>query len=372
MELLKQFSDYHGQTILENMTTTDKPFKSFASDNNAGAHPAVMEALLQANTGHALAYGADPLTQEATARIQTHFGEHSRVFFSFNGTGANVIALQAMTRPFHAILCAETAHVNVDECGAPEKFTGCKLVPISTSDGKLTPERIQPHLHGFGDQHHSQPKVIVLTQSSEYGTVYSPDELRSITALARAHGMYVFMDGARLSNAAASLRLPLRAFTTDVGIDAVSFGGTKNGLLFGEAVVFCNPETAPHLASDAPFLRKQSMQLNSKMRFSAAQFLGLLNDDVWLNNAAHANRMTQILAEGVQKLPQVHITQHVQANAVFATLPHECIQPLQERHFFYVWNEVKNEVRWMTAFDTTEEDITSFLASLQDVLARYA
>lgn len=347
-------------------------FKSFASDNNAGAHPAVIAALAHANAGHALAYGADQLTQKATERIQSHFGEHSRVFFAFNGTGANVIALQAMTRPFHAIICAETAHVNADECGAPEKFTGCKLITVTAPDGKLTPELIQPHLHGFGDQHHSQPKVIVLTQSSEYGTVYSPDELRAITALAREHGMYVFMDGARLSNAAASLNLPLRAFTTDVGIDAVSFGGTKNGLIFGEAVVFCNPDTASQLASDAPFLRKQSMQLCSKMRFAAAQFLALLEDDLWLKNASHANSIAQRLAEGAQAFPQVHITQRVQANAIFATLPHDCIAPLQEQYFFYVWNEAKNEVRWMTAFDTTEEDIENFLVALRGVLAHRA
>lgn len=346
-------------------STEQQFFKSFASDNNAGAHPAVMEALLRENRGHALGYGADPTTKAAIERIQTHFGAHSKVFFAFNGTGANVIALQAMARPFHAILCAETAHVNVDECGAPEKFTGCKLIPIPTTDGKLTPEHITPHLHGFGVEHHSQPKVIVLTQSSEYGTVYTPGELRAITHLAHQYEMYVFMDGARLANAAASLGLPLRAFTTDVGIDAVSFGGTKNGLLFGEAVVFCNPESPPHLASDAPFLRKQSAQLSSKMRFTAAQFLALLDNNLWLNNATHANTMAQRLAEGVQELPHIHITQRVQANAVFATLPPEWIAPLQAQHFFYVWNEAKNEVRWMTSFDTTDEDIERFLAALR-------
>ncbi|MCU0424848.1 MAG: low specificity L-threonine aldolase [Candidatus Kapabacteria bacterium] len=346
------------------------PFKSFASDNNAGAHPAVMEALQRANTAHALAYGGDALTEEAVKRIQSHFGDHSRMFFAFNGTGANVIALQAMTRSFHSILCSVSAHVNVDECGAPEKFTGCKLIAIPTQDAKLTPDLIAPHLHGFGVEHHSQPKVIALTQSSEYGTVYTPDEIRAITTLAKQHGMYVFMDGARLANAAAHLGLPLRAFTSDVGVDAVSFGGTKNGLMMGEAVVFCNPETASHLASDAPFLRKQSMQLCSKMRFIAAQFLALLDNDLWLHNAGHANQMAQKLAEGLGRFPQIRLTQPVQANAVFAVLPKEAIAPLQERHFFYVWNEALNEVRLMAAFDTTEEDIERFLASVGEVLER--
>ncbi len=346
--------------------------KSFASDNTAGAHPAVMEALARANQGHALAYGADPLTQEALERIQSNFGAHSHVMFAFNGTGANVVALQAMTHSFHAILCAETAHVNVDECGAPEKFTGAKLITIPSDDGKLTPSMILPHLHGFGVEHHSQPKVIALTQSSEYGTVYTPDELRAITALARQHGMLVFMDGARLANAAAHLGLPLRAFTTDVGIDAVSFGGTKNGAMFGEAIVFCNPETASSLASNAAFIRKQSMQLCSKMRFAAAQFLALLENDCWLANATHANTMAQVLAAGLQTIAHVRITQNVQANAVFATLPPQCIAPFQARQHFYVWNETKHEVRWMTAFDTTEDDVQAFLADLRATIQQYA
>lgn len=327
-----------------------------------------MEALVRANTAHALAYGGDDLTKQATKRIQDHFGDYSRVFFAFNGTGANVIALQAMTRPFHSVICSSSAHINVDECGAPEKFTGCKLIDIPSPDAKLTPDVIAPHLHGFGVEHHSQPKVIALTQSSEYGTVYTPDELRAITALAREYGMYVFMDGARLANAAAALNLPLRAFTSDVGIDAVSFGGTKNGLMLGEAVVFCNPETAEELSSHALFIRKQSMQLCSKMRFIAAQFLGLLEDDLWLENARHANRMAQILAEGIRRFPQVQITQRVEANAVFATLPKEYIAPLQERHYFYVWNESTNEVRLMTAFDTSEDDVARFLRSVDEVL----
>jgi threonine aldolase len=351
-------------------------FKSFASDNNAGVHPEVMQAIITTNEEHALAYGGDALTKSVIARLKEHFGDHAEVFFAFNGTGANVIALQAMTRSFHAILCAETAHVNVDECGAPEKFTGCKLVPIPSTDGKLTPSHILPHLHGFGVEHHSQPKVIVITQSSEYGTVYTPDELLAITSLARQHGMYVFMDGARLANAAAHLGCSPRAMTTDVGIDAVSFGGTKNGAMMGEAVIFCNPATAHELSIYATFIRKQSMQLASKMRFISAQFDALLKNDLYLRNARHANRMATVLADALVKIPNIRITQKVQVNAVFAMLPKEAITRLQEQFFFYVWKENigeieyegMSEVRWMAAFDTTEDDITAFADAIKKVM----
>jgi threonine aldolase len=349
------------------------PFKSFASDNNAGVHPSVMQAIITANDEHALAYGGDDLTKRVITRLKGHFGNHAEIFFAFNGTGANVIALQAMTRSFHAILCAETAHVNVDECGAPEKFTGCKLITIPTVDGKLTPSQILPHLHGFGVEHHSQAKVIVLTQSSEYGTVYTSDELRAITGLAREYGMYVFMDGARLANAAAHLGCSLMAITTDVGIDAVSFGGTKNGAMMGEAVVFCNPATAQELSVHAAFIRKQSMQLASKMRFISAQFDALLLNDLWLDNARHANRMATVLADALAQIPNIHITQKVQANAVFARLPKQAIVRLQEQFFFYIWKEnvsdTDHEVRWMAAFDTTEADITAFASAIAKVLA---
>jgi threonine aldolase len=345
-------------------------FKSFASDNNADVHPAIMQAILASNEAHALAYGADDLTKRVVTRLQQIFGAHSEVFFAFNGTGANVIALQAMTRSFEAIICAETAHINVDECGAPEKFTGCKLLPIYSANGKLTPEQILRHLHGFGVEHHSQPKVITLTQSTEYGTVYSLPELRTITELAKQHGLYVFMDGARLANGAAHLSCTLREMTTDVGIDAVSFGGTKNGAMMGEAVVFCNPETSQKLSKYAPFIRKQSMQLASKMRYISAQFDALLTDNLWLENATHANRMAALLASKIQHLPHVHITQNVQANAVFASLPNEIISRLQEKFFFYVWKENItegcSEVRLMASFNTTDEEIIAFA----DAIAR--
>ncbi|MCS6808709.1 MAG: low specificity L-threonine aldolase [Bacteroidota bacterium] len=337
---------------------------SFASDNTAGVHPAVLAALEQANNGHAPAYGYDSLTAAAVEHIQQLFGKHTHVFFTLNGTGANVLALQAMTQSFHAILCTTHAHIYVDECGAPAKLTGCQLLAIPTPNAKLTPEMIAPYLHWKGIEHHAQPKVIALTQSTEYGTVYTLDELQAITHLARQHDMYVFMDGARLANAAASLNLPLHTFTTDAGIDAVTFGGTKNGLMMGEAIVLCNPATAPHLAANIPFLRKQSMQLCSKMRFIAAQFIALLNDNLWLENARHANTMAQRLAQGMRSCPQVCITQNVQANAVFATFPKSYITALQQRYDFYVWNDNTNEVRLMTSFDTTEQDIAEFLQDL--------
>jgi len=342
--------------------------KSFASDNTAGTHPTVLQAVLAANEHHAKAYGGDEITARATERIKAHFGDHSHVLFAFNGTGANVIALQAMTHSFEAIICAETAHINVDECGAPEKFTGCKLLTVPTNNSKLTPELISRHLHGFGIEHHSQPKVITITQSSEYGTVYTVEEVLAITELARQHGLYVFMDGARLANAAAHLNVPLRAFTTDAGVDAVSFGGTKNGLMFGEAVVFCNPNTASILAKNALFIRKQTMQLASKMRFIAAQFDALLTDELWLQNARHANKMAQLLASLVQNLPNVRLTQTVQANAVFAMLPKSVIQHLQQEYYFYVWNELPNEtvseVRLMASFDTTEAAIRELASAI--------
>jgi threonine aldolase len=347
--------------------------KSFASDNTAGAHPTVLQAVVAANAHHAKAYGGDEITVLATERIKAHFDDHSHVFFAFNGTGANVIALQAMTRSFEAIICAETAHINVDECGAPEKFTGCKLLTIPTDDGKLTPEMISRHLHGFGVEHHSQPKVITITQSSEYGTVYTVKEVLAITALARQHGLYVFMDGARLANAAAHLNAPLRAFTTDAGVDAVSFGGTKNGLMFGEAVVFCNPDTAPILAKSTVFIRKQSMQLASKMRFITAQFNALLTNELWLQNARHANGMAQLLASLIENVPNVRLTQIVQANAVFATLPKSVIEHLQQEYYFYVWNELPNEtvseVRLMASFDTTEAEIRLFAEAITVAIA---
>ncbi|WNG58226.1 low specificity L-threonine aldolase [Archangium gephyra] len=340
------------------------PKRGFASDNNAGIHPTILEAIARANVGHALAYGGDPWTERAVAKFREHLGSHVDVHFVFNGTGANVLGLSTLLKPYHAILCAESAHINVDECGAPEKATGCKLVDIPTPDGKLTPALVEPRIRGLGDQHHVQPRVISISQSTEMGTVYTPEEIRALADLAHRHGMYLHMDGARISNAAAALGVPLRAITTDCGVDVLSFGGTKIGLMLGEAVVVFEPKLAP----DFRFLRKQGMQLASKMRFVAAQFEALLTDDLWLKSARHANAMAALLAREVSSVPRVRITRATQANGVFATLPKELIPRMQEHAFFYVWDESISEVRWMTSFDTTEEDVRGFASRLRELV----
>ncbi len=343
-----------------------KEKRGFASDNNAGIHPAILEAIARANVGHVVAYGADPWTDRAVSAFKSHFGEHVEVHFVFNGTGANVLGLGALTRPYHSVICAETAHINVDECGAPEKLTGCKLVDVPTPDGKLTPELVQSKIHGLGDQHHTHPRVVSISQSTEMGTVYTPAEIRALADVAHRNGLYLHMDGARISNAAATLNVPLRALTTDAGVDVLSYGGTKNGAMVGEAVVVFDPRLAP----DFRFLRKQGMQLASKMRFVAAQFEALLTGDLWLKNARHANAMAVLLAEEVAAVPRVRVTRAPQANAVFVAMPADLIPALQEYSFFYVWDHTTSEVRWMTSFDTTEEDIRGFVAKLRELMSR--
>jgi len=338
--------------------------RGFASDNNAGVHPVVLDAIGRANQGHAVAYGDDPYTESAAAKFKKTFGEETEVFFVYNGTGANVLSLQALTDSFQAVICAETAHINEDECGAPEKFTGCKLLPISTENGKITVDRIRPHLHALGNEHHAQPRVVSITQATELGTVYRPEEVEAITRFAHENGLFVHLDGARLSNAAVSLKTGLREITRDMGVDVLSFGGTKNGVMFGEAVVFFRPD----LARDFKFIRKQGAQLASKMRFIAVQFEALLTDDLWRRNAEHANNMAALLEREVRNIPRITITQPVDANAVFAAIPREHIQSLSREYFFYVWDEGRSIVRWMTSFDTTEGDITGFAALLRKVL----
>lgn len=338
--------------------------RGFASDNNSGIHPEVLNAMATGNEGHAVGYGGDVVTQQAIQLFKKEFGEQTEVFFVFNGTGANVLSLSTLTHSFDAVICAETAHIQTDECGAPEKFTGCKLLPVSTKNGKITPEGIKFYLHGFDFEHHSQPRVISISQVTELGTVYTVDELKAITTLAHEYGMFVHMDGARLANAAVALGLPFRAFTIDAGIDVLSFGGTKNGMMLGEAVLFFHPE----LTKNTKYIRKQSMQLFSKMRFVSAQFLAYLNNDLWKRNAEHSNRMAQLLAREVSQIPAIQITQEVQANGVFAIVPPEIIPKLQEKYFFYMWDEHRNEVRWMTSFDTTEDDIHNFVALIKSLV----
>lgn len=336
--------------------------RGFASDNNAGVHPRVMDALNAANSGHVVAYGDDRFTEAAIARFREQFGAGARVFFVFGGTGANVTGLSAMTRPHHAVVCAETAHISVDECGAPEKFAGCKLLALQTPDGKLTPALVQPLLARVGDQHHVQPRVVSISQATELGTVYTTAEIKSLAEFAHARGMLVHVDGARIANAAAHLGVSLRELTTEAGVDVLSFGGTKNGMMYGEAVVFFDAERA----HDFKFTRKQAAQLPSKMRFIAAQFDALLAEDLWLQNAAHANRMARLLAAGLEQIPHVKIMQKVEANAVFALLPREQVAAIQQHFFFYVWNEETSEVRLMCSFDTTEEDVRELVSVIKD------
>jgi len=338
---------------------------SFASDNYAGALPEVIDAIAAANAGHAPSYGADDWTRRTQARFRDHFGPDARAYLVLNGTGANVVALRALTKPWDAVVCAETAHLNVDECGAPEQVAGLKLLTLPTPDGKLTPELVARRLVRFGDEHAVQPRVMSITQSSELGTVYSVEETRALADQAHEHGMLLHVDGARLANAAAALDLPLRALTTDAGVDAVSFGGTKNGLVIGEAVVLLRPD----VGEGVDYLRKQSMQLASKMRFLAAQFDALLDADRWRRSAAHANAMARRLADALGGVPGVRVTQSVDANAVFALLPPAATERLQERWRFYVWDESTGEVRWMCSWDTTPEDVDAFAADVRSTLA---
>lgn len=333
----------------------------FASDNYAGAHPAVLEAVMNANAiGHVRSYGDDPITEHAVSLFKREFGERAEVFITFNGTGANVVGLASLLRPWEAVICATTSHINVDECGAPEKFLGSKLIDLETPDGKLTPELANSAYEGIGFVHHVQPRVILVTQSTELGTVYTPDELSALTAYAHAREMFVYLDGARIANAAAALGVSFAELVVDTGIDALSFGGTKNAGLGAEAVVILNPA----LAVNTGYIRKQSMQLSSKMRFMSAQFVAQLESDLWHETASHANEMARLLADSVRGIPNVTITQPVQANGVFAVIPREITEELSDRYPFYVWNESTNEVRWMCSWDTTPEDVHGFAAAL--------
>lgn len=330
--------------------------KSFASDNYAGIHPQVLAAIAAANEKHAIAYGDDDYTANAQDLFRQQFGSDAEVFFVFNGTAANVLSLQALTNSYQAIICASTAHINQDEAGAPEKFLGSKLVSIPTNNGKLTVEAIKPLLARLNDQHAVQPKVVSISQTTEYGTVYTPEEIEKIAVFAHKNQMYLHVDGARIANAVASLNLPVREVTRDVGVDVLTFGGTKNGLMVGEAVVFFDPT----LAANFIYIRKQGMQLASKMRFVAAQFVAVLTDELWLRSARHANKMAQCLYEQIKNISNLKITQPMQANVIFASLPKAAIEKLQQHYRFYIWNQELSEVRWMTAFDTTEEDIDNF------------
>ena len=341
----------------------------FASDNHAPVHPEVLEAIAAANVGHAPAYGADRWTARMEEVFRRHFGSEARAFCVFNGTGANVAAIDALTGPQEAVICAETAHMHVDECGAPERLVGTKLLTVATGQGKLAPADIARWEPRRGDEHQAQPRVVSITQSTELGTVYTAAETRALAEAAHELGMYLHVDGARLANAAAALDASLGELTTGAGVDAVSFGGTKNGLMIGEAVVFCRPGLGPSFA----FTRKQLGQLASKMRFVSASFEALLGGDLWLRNASHANAMAARLEAAVEAIDGVEIAYPVEANAVFARLDRAAIERLLERleseHPFYLWDEAANEVRWMCAWDTTEDDVDAFAAEVGEAVA---
>jgi threonine aldolase len=341
-----------------------KPARSFASDNNAGIHPAVLDAIAKANHGHTVGYGDDVYTESAVRKFKEHFGDDIEVFIVFNGTAANCLSLKAITESYHAIICTDFAHIYTDECGAPEKFTGCKLIPIPNRQGKLTVEAVQGAYHGIGDQHHVQPRVVSITQSTEMGTVYKPEEIRALAAFCHEHGMFLHMDGARIANAAASLGQSLREATRDLGVDVLSFGGTKNGVMGAEGVVFFDRE----LAENFLYFRKQGMQLASKMRFISVQLEALLSDNLWLKNAQHANGMAKLLEREISSIPGIKIVYPVEGNGVFAKIPGSAVPKIQGRYFFYVWNEEESVVRWMCSFDTTEEDVREFARFVREAV----
>jgi threonine aldolase len=335
--------------------------REFASDNTAPAHPAVLEAMAAANHGPAHAYGADPWTAQAVAWFRDQFGGDTAVYPVWNGTGANVVSLRALTRPYHAVLCTQHSHIQVDECGAPELLTGCKLVDLPSPDARITPPQLRAAVRGLGNEHAVQPHVLSVTQTTEYGTAYSVAQLTELCGVAHELGLRVHMDGARIANAAASLGVSLRAITRDVGVDVLSFGATKNGAINAEAVLVFDST----LATELPFLRKQSAQLASKMRFQSAQFLALAEGDLWLANARHANAMAKRLAAGLSGIPGVTVTQPVEANAVFAILPPVLTTALQERFHFYVWNETTGEVRLMASWATAAEDVDELVGAVR-------
>ena len=341
-----------------------KAARGFASDNNAGIHPEVLRAIQDANRGHAVGYGDDDDTRSLQRLARRTFGPGSEIFPVFNGTAANVLCLKALAKSHHSVICAATSHLHADECGAPEAWTGCKLLPLETRDGKLSPRAVEAACHGVGDPHHVQPRVISIAQSTELGTVYRPAEVKALSRFARARGMVLHMDGARISNAAASLGLTLREATRDLGVDALSFGGTKNGLLGADAVVLFRKELIP----DFKYLRKQGLHLASKMRFLSVQLEALLSNDLWRRNADQANRMARLLERELRRIRGVRVVQKVEANGVFVQIPRRAVAPLLRKSFFYAWDEAASIVRWMCSWDTTEEDVREFARTVARIV----
>ncbi len=341
-------------------------WRGFASDNNAGVHPEILKEISAANAGHAIGYGADIYTEKAKELFRANLGPETEVFFVFTGTAANVLGLYGITRSWNSVITANTAHLEQDECGAPEKFTGCKVLTVDTPDGKINPGMIKKHLHGFDFEHHAQPKVISVTQATEMGTVYTADEIREVADFTHKMGLLLHMDGARLANAGVSLGLPFKAFTTDAGVDVLSFGGTKNGMMFGEAVCFLKPG----LSDNFKYIRKQGMQLASKMRFISAQYISYFRNNLWEKCASHSNNMARLLADKLRMIKEVQITQQVQSNGVFVIIPHSVAEKVMKKYFFYPWNEEISEYRLMTSWDTTEADIEEFIVLLNNELMK--
>lgn len=342
--------------------------RGFASDNNAGVHPDILKELASVNEGHVVGYGDDRYTRQAEELFREQFGSDAEAYFVFTGTAANTLGLSGVTRSWNSVITAHTAHIEQDECGAPEKYTGCKVLTVDTPDGKISPPMLLKHVHGFGFEHHSQPRVISITQTTEMGTVYSVDEIKALAEFAHEKGMLLHMDGARIANAAVHLNLPFREFTTDAGVDFISFGGTKNGMMYGEAVCFLKPALSP----DFKYIRKQGMQLSSKMRYISAQYLAYFRNDLWKRNASHANTMAQILAQKIEGIQGIRITQQVQSNGVFAVIPQEVAETLMKSYFFYSWDELTSEYRLMTSWDTTAGDIEDFVRLLSELMLKRA
>jgi len=340
--------------------------RGFGSDNNAGVHPDILKEIISSNSGHILGYGHDIYTDSAINLFKEHFGNSTETFFVFTGTAANVLGLSGVTRSWHSVITASTAHLEQDECGAPEKLIGCKVITVDTPDGKISVDLIEKHLHGIDFEHHSQPKVISITQSTEMGTVYTVQEIKKIADYAHLYGMLLHMDGARIANAAVSLNLPFKSFTTDVGVDVLSFGGTKNGMMFGEAICFLKSG----LSESFKYIRKQGMQLASKMRFISAQYIAYFRDDLWKVCASHSNSMAVMMAEKLRQVKEVRITQKVQSNGIFIIIPERVVEKLQSHYFFYPWDERNSEYRLMTSWDTTEGDIEDFIKLLSKELKK--
>jgi threonine aldolase len=337
---------------------------NFASDNCAGVHPLVMKAIEHVNKGYVHSYGDDVYTKHAEELIRQQFGENAAVYFVYNGTGANVTGISRLIRSYQTVYCAETAHIHVDECGSLEHYAGCKLMALPSRDGKVSIDAVKEKLVGIGDEHRSQPGMISITQPTEYGVLYSVDEIRTLSDFAHKNGMLIHMDGARIANASASMNLSLKALTADCGIDLLSFGATKNGILCGEAVIIFRAD----LAESFQYIRKQGMQLHSKMRFISAQFIAMMSDGLWIDNARHANAMAQKLHKGLLELPGITFTQEVSCNAIFAIFPEKIIEPLQQKYHFYTWNETINEVRLMTSFQTSELEIDEFIKDVKSYI----